>query len=40
VSLPDWIRNWLVEDTHFRSHPKVLLQLALSQRYYKNFCWD
>jgi hypothetical protein len=36
VSLPNWIRNWLMESIGFRSHQKVLLQLALAQRHYDN----
>ena len=31
VSFPNWVRNWLVEGIRFRSHRKILLQLALAQ---------
>jgi len=31
VSLPNWIRNWLVDTIRFRSHRKVLLLMALAQ---------
>jgi hypothetical protein len=33
VSLPDWIRNWLVEGFQFRSHRKVLLRMALAKKH-------
>ncbi len=33
VSLPDWIRNCLVEGILFRSHRKVLLRMALAKRH-------
>jgi hypothetical protein len=32
VSLPNWIRSWLVEGVRFRSHRKVLLRMALAKQ--------
>ena len=32
VSLPNWIRSWLVEGVRFRSHRKVLLRMALAKK--------
>ena len=31
VSFPNWVRNWFVESIRFRSHRKILLQMALAQ---------
>ena len=31
VSFPNWVRNWFVESICFRSHRKILLQMALAQ---------
>jgi hypothetical protein len=31
VTLPNWIRNWLVEAIQFRSHRKILLRMAVAQ---------
>lgn len=31
VTLPNWVRNWLVESIQFRSHRKVLLRMGVAQ---------
>jgi hypothetical protein len=36
LTLPNWIRNWLVGSIQFRSHRKVLLRMALAQHHSDN----